>query len=121
MQRPDARRDDPQHAGGSRAGSRVNGESALDSPVPYVLGGLALIGLIGMALFRDLGPFAVFSLLYLTAVLLACGWWSARLMRNRGRSARAGWALGLLLNIWGVVIAAVLPPARETDSDESVK
>ena len=54
------------------------------------------------------------SLIFLLALWIAlwigCGWAASAIMAGKGRDAGAGWALGLILGIFGVLIAAVLPP-----------
>jgi uncharacterized membrane protein YeaQ/YmgE (transglycosylase-associated protein family) len=42
-------------------------------------------------------------------VSVICGAASASIMKSKGRSSGAGWALGLLLGIIGLIISAVLP------------
>ncbi len=38
-----------------------------------------------------------------------CGAISAGIMKGKGRSAGAGWALGLLIGVFGILVAALLP------------
>lgn len=38
---------------------------------------------------------------------LLCGLWASRIMAGKGRSQGAGWALGLILGLIGVLICAL--------------
>lgn len=46
-------------------------------------------------------------------IWLLMGFWASSVTAKKGRSAGAGWGLGLLLGIIGVVIAYCLTPYRE--------
>ena len=60
----------------------------------------------------ETGSFSLLPQLLLLVVLLSlwilCGWFSSKIMKSKGRSSGAGWALGLLLGIIGLIIAALL-------------
>ena len=47
------------------------------------------------------------------ALWVALGYWASRIMHKKGRSEGAGWALGILLGLLGVLIAALLTPDHE--------
>ena len=48
-------------------------------------------------------------ILILMGARVLLGWACAVILRRKGRSAGAGWALGLILGLLGLLIAAVLP------------
>ena len=48
------------------------------------------------------------------ALWIGCGWAASAIMAGKGRSAGAGWALGLIIGIFGVLIAAVLSGRPQT-------
>ena len=50
------------------------------------------------------------ELIVILALWIGCGWAASAIMAGKGRAAGAGWALGLILGIFGVLIAAVLSP-----------
>jgi hypothetical protein len=52
--------------------------------------------------------------IFFLAVWVAIGYWTARIMEKKGRSAGAGWALGLVLGLLGTLIAALLTPDHTT-------
>ena len=58
-------------------------------------------GLIGLVAF-----FAV--VIAVLAAWIGCGSWASSTMRTKGRSAGAGWVLGLVLGPFGMLIAAMM-------------
>ena len=51
----------------------------------------------------------ILVILILIGARALMGWGCAALLRRKGRSAGAGWVLGLILGLLGLLIAAVLP------------
>jgi hypothetical protein len=56
---------------------------------------------------------ALLSVGGMLGLTVGTGYWASRIMEEKGRSAGAGWGLGLLLSLAGVLIAAILMPDHE--------
>ena len=55
------------------------------------------------------------ELIVFLVVWLGLGFWGSRVMSNKGRSAGAGWALGLIGGIFGIVVAYVLDEKQQAE------